>query len=210
MKILFFDTETTGVIKKGLKLKTDLDKFPRLVQLAWSLVDSKDRKEIKGRNKWIKPVGFTIPASKFHIENGITQEKADKLGMILRVELIEFNKAMAEADLLVAHNMQFDYLVMAGEMMRKKVPSLPKESRPKKICTMKPMTNICKIKGKYGFKFPSLQELHTFLFNEGFEDAHDADADMKAMQKCCFKLLDSKILTSKNLYDERSWKKHYS
>lgn len=37
-------------------------------------------------------------------------------------------------------------------------------------------------------KWPTLQELHTFLFGVGFEGAHDALVDVRACAKCYWEI----------------------
>jgi hypothetical protein len=49
-------------------------------------------------------------------------------------------------------------------------------------------TEICHIPGPYGFKWPTLAQLHQELFQTTFEDAHDAGADVAACAKCFFEL----------------------
>ena len=49
-------------------------------------------------------------------------------------------------------------------------------------------TKLCKIPGKYGYKWPTLSELHMFLFGNGFEGAHDALNDVLACAACYFEL----------------------
>ena len=61
-------------------------------------------------------------------------------------------------------------------------------STVKTFCTMEKTVDICKINGNYGYKFPKLQELYFYLFNENFEFAHDAMVDVKATAKCYFEL----------------------
>ena len=65
---LFFDTETTGLPRNWKAPVTDLNNWPRLVQLAYLLYDNKGNK-ISGGDFIIKPNGFTIPtdASKFTV-----------------------------------------------------------------------------------------------------------------------------------------------
>jgi hypothetical protein len=53
---------------------------------------------------------------------------------------------------------------------------------------MKLTTDLCKIPGNYGFKYPNLNELHNFLFNTNFEEAHNAAADIHATAKCFWEL----------------------
>jgi len=59
---------------------------------------------------------------------------------------------------------------------------------------MKGSANICKIPGRHGYKWPNLTELHTYLFKKGFEEAHDAEADVKALATCFFELKNRGLL----------------
>ena len=53
---------------------------------------------------------------------------------------------------------------------------------------MKASTKYCNIPGNYGPKWPNLTELHTKLFGHGFEEAHNAAADISATAKCFWEL----------------------
>jgi DNA polymerase III subunit epsilon len=57
-----------------------------------------------------------------------------------------------------------------------------------KICTMQATTDFCKIQGPYGYKWPSLPELHFKLFRETFDEAHDAMVDINATARCFWEL----------------------
>ena len=57
---LFFDTETTGLPQRWNAPVTDVDNWPRLVQLAWIMCDDKGN-IIEERSDIIKPEGFSIP-----------------------------------------------------------------------------------------------------------------------------------------------------
>ena len=59
---LIFDTETTGIPHNKTAPITDLDNWPRVVQLAWQLHDQKGRL-LSQHNYIIKPEGFDIPTS---------------------------------------------------------------------------------------------------------------------------------------------------
>ena len=59
---------------------------------------------------------------------------------------------------------------------------------------MKESTEFCQLPGKYGYKWPTLTELHTILFNESFDDAHDAASDCLACMKCYFRLKELDVL----------------
>ena len=49
-------------------------------------------------------------------------------------------------------------------------------------------TELCRIPGQFGYKWPSLSELHRFLFGTGYEEAHDAGADVAACADCFLEL----------------------
>ena len=181
---LFFDTETTGLPKNWKAPITDLDNWPRMIQLAYLLSDS-DGVRISGGNFIIKPVGFTIPDEAAQI-HGISTERAQKEGKDLQVVLRDFQAAVDQAKCLVAHNMSFDEKIVGAEFLRNKMQdSLPAK---RKICTMQSATNYCAISGPYGYKWPKLAELHCKLFQTGFEEAHNAAADVSAMTKCFWEL----------------------
>lgn len=60
--------------------------------------------------------------------------------------------------------------------------------RKTKICTMKQSVNCCKIPSGSRYKYPTLTELHTFLFDKSFENAHDAMEDVRATLRCFIEL----------------------
>src|SRR5579862_5897903 len=153
---LFFDTETTGIPRNYKAPVSDLNNWPRVVQLAYALTDEKG--EIKSSTQClIKPVGFEIPRDAQRI-HGILTEKAMKDGIDLSIALDGFMKCFQSAKALVAHNMSYDENVLGAEFLRAKRPNpLP---NAKRICTMHSTTEFCRIPGKYGFKWPTLSELH--------------------------------------------------
>ena len=57
---LIFDTETTGLPKDWNAPITDLDNWPRVVQLAWQIHDS-EGKLIEVQDYIVYPDGFDIP-----------------------------------------------------------------------------------------------------------------------------------------------------
>jgi DNA polymerase III epsilon subunit-like protein len=181
---LFFDTETTGLPRSWKASVTDLNNWPRLVQLAYLYFDENGNK-ISGGDFIVKPEGFIIPAgvSKIH---GITHEKAVNEGVLLSDVLQNFQSLINEADVLVAHNMSFDEKIVGAEFLRAGMTnSIPPK---RKICTMKSTTSFCAIDGPYGYKWPKLSELHYKLFKTGFEEAHNAAVDINATAKCFWEL----------------------
>jgi len=187
---LFFDTETTGLPKSWRAPLEALDNWPRLVQLAWLLTD-KDGKKIVSKNRTIKPEGFEIPeqAAKVH---GITTDIAQKEGISLVKALGEFAESLENSKVLVAHNIKFDEKIMGAEFLRQKIES--KLFDIPQVCTMHAATDFCKIPNNFGYKWPKLMELHEKLFDECFDDAHDALADVKACAKCFFALKEKGVV----------------
>ncbi|MCK5491355.1 MAG: 3'-5' exonuclease [Candidatus Pacebacteria bacterium] len=187
---LFFDTETTGLPKKWDAPVTDLENWPRLVQIAWLYFDE-NGKEISRKNSIIKPEGFLIPEESSNV-HGISNEMANKKGVSLKKILKEFSEMAGKTKFLIAHNMSFDEKIIDAEFLRKGIQK--SLFQPEKICTKEASTQYCEISGNYGFKWPSLSELHIKLFGQDFEDAHDALIDVRACAKCFFELKNIGIL----------------
>ncbi len=182
---LIFDTETTGIPKDFHAPVTDLENWPRLVQLAWIIYDESE-KPVEKKNYLVKPVGFTIPKEASDVHK-INTDDAKKNGIALENLIDEFSEALNRSDILAAHNIEYDLHIVGAELLRKKREIYRLETI-KKVCTMKESTDYCAIK-KYGKnKWPNLTELHTKLFGKGFDGAHDAYADVEACARCYFEL----------------------
>ncbi|HEY8782338.1 MAG TPA: 3'-5' exonuclease [Mucilaginibacter sp.] len=181
---LFFDTETTGTPRNYKAPVTDLNNWPRLVQIAWILHDQNGVTLAK-ECFIIKPNGFTIPADASRI-HGITTENAQKNGADLLTVLNSFNTHIESSQYLIAHNISFDKNIVGAEFLRAKMKN-PVPAK-KLICTMMGSVNYCAIKGPYGNKYPKLTELHQKLFNSRFDGAHDASADITATSKCFWEM----------------------
>lgn len=181
---LFFDTETTGLPKDWSVPISQLDNWPRLVQLAW-LAYNKTETRVAGGTHIIKPAGFTIPAeaSKIH---GITTEKALAIGESLPVVLNLIHHHIGTASVLIGHNIGFDTRILAAEFLRAGLPKITPARQ--KVCTMLASTKYCALPSPRGHKWPKLQELHQKLFNQEFSGAHDAAADIAATAKCFWEL----------------------
>lgn len=187
---LFFDTETTGLPRNWKAPVTDLKNWPRLVQLGYMSYDSKGNLISKG-DLIIRPEGFTIPRSASQVHH-ITTQKALEEGKSLEKVMSNFKNLVEEADYLVAHNISFDEKILGAEFLRCEM-GFPLKGK-KKICTMKGTTEFCAISGPYGYKWPKLSQLHYKLFGRGFEEAHNAFADIQATAKCFWELRRRQIL----------------
>lgn len=188
--ILFFDTETTGLPKNYNAASSDTDNWPRLVQLSWILTTSKGQILNKG-NYIVKPQGFVIPKESSDV-HGITTEYANSHGAELQDVLDKFIIDFNRTNKIVGHNINYDKKIIGAEMYRMSMADIMDSKET--ICTMKSSTDFCQIPGFSGFKFPTLQELYKKLFNENFDNAHDAESDVMATMKCYFELVKRKII----------------
>lgn len=170
---------------------TDLDNWPRVIQLAWLVADS-DGNLIRRHKVLIKPQGWKMPVDTFWIDNGFSQEQNELEGIRIEHALDVFVDDLKSCECMVSHNMDFDYNVLGAEMIRAK-KSAGKSF--KKICTKEYGTDLCKLPGNYGkYKWPKLSELHTFLFSSDFENAHDALSDVLACMKCFYEMVKREVI----------------
>jgi len=181
---LFFDTETTGLPKNWKAPVTDLNNWPRMIQIGWILCDNLGNR-IETGNYIIKPENFIIPKEATAV-HGISTKKAIEQGIDLELVLNEFNALINKADYIVAHNISFDEKILGAELLRKAIKS--DFNKKSKLCTMNASTNYCKLSGPYGYKWPKLSELHIKLFGVDFEEAHDAFVDINATEKCFWEM----------------------
>ena len=185
---LIFDTETTGLPKRWDAPLSDLDNWPRCVQIAWQLHD--EMGELLDQQDYlIKPEGYTIPYDS-EVIHGISTELAEQQGEPLDVVLDHFREALAEAKFIVGQNVGFDMNIMGAELLRKGLPN-DMESLPVLDTCTEETALLCKIPGGRGgkFKLPTLSELYAFLFEESFVEAHNATADVEATSRCFFELI---------------------
>jgi DNA polymerase III subunit alpha len=184
---LIFDTETTGLPRDYNAPMSDVDNWPRLVQIAWQLHDARG-KLLSNHNYIIRPEGFTIPynAEKVH---GISTKRALAEGHDLKEILQVFREDVAQSKFLVGHNIGFDINVVGSEFLRAAL--VMPLSEKKELDTKDISTEFCALPGGKGgkFKWPTLTELHQKLFGVGFGDAHDAAYDVDATARCFFGLI---------------------
>jgi DNA polymerase III subunit epsilon len=183
--ILFFDTETTGLPDFNKRARDPSQ--PHIVQLAALLTDD-NGDTLESHNVIVRPEGWTIPkeASDIH---GITQERAMAVGLPAKLVAGLLLEMIRKQNLLVAHNIQFDKFLSRIAMRRHELltdaDDLWWKSLPQ-FCTMKSMTNLCRLPGNYGFKWPKLSEAYKFAFNKDLNGAHDAMVDILACKELYF------------------------
>ena len=150
--LLFLDTETTGV-----------DSNARMVEIAFQLDDFGNT--IFQYNTLIKPSNFEIPWPTTQI-HGVSTTVAREYGQELVYVLYRLAKYLTYSRdvILIAHNLDFDRRIISydaeqiGQIL----------SWPQTFCTMKALTQHCRLPKKtgQGYKWPSLAEAYTFLFEK--------------------------------------------
>ncbi len=197
---LIFDTETTGLPQNKSAPITDLDNWPRLVQLAWQLHAS-DGKLIASGNYIVRPMGFTIPynAQKIH---GISTEKALDVGQPLTTVLEAFSDHVKKAQTLVGHNIEFDNKIIGAEYLRVEHDNLL--AAKDAIDTAQATKDFCQLPGGPGggLKVPRLAELYEKLFATPMQGAHDAAYDVDATAKSFFESVKRKIIELPHAHTE--------
>ena len=181
---IVFDTETTGLPVSRKALISDVDNWPRIVQIAWEAFDSNDRK-IDSRAYFIRPDGFTIPESAERV-HGISTSMATERGVPVAEALGAFLQILSQTEVLVGHNLRFDTDVLGAEFHRLRLADPFRKKTH--FCTMLATTRFCELPGRYGYKWPTLPELHSRLFGTTVKETHEAAADVAACSKCFFEL----------------------
>lgn len=189
-RYLFFDTETTGLPENYDAPSSKINNWPRLVQLSWILTDA-SYDIISQQDHIVYPDGFVIPEDALRI-HGITTSIAKERGEGINVVLQEFINDFRKATCIVGHNISYDKKIVGAELIRLGIRDSMNDI--KTIDTMKSSVNFCKIPGKFGYKWPKLQELHKALFGYEFVNAHNSMSDVHATLKCFVELKHRKIL----------------
>ena len=189
MKVLIFDTETTGLPRDYKGSIYDSDNWPYIVQLSYILFDCTQNKIIRNVDDIIKVKN--IPASSTEIHQ-ITQEMSDTKGISIKEALNRFNKVAKQATRLIAHNIQFDKKLIIVESIRNKIASVF-VNKPSLYCTMKTTVELCKIEKEWSdgtkyFKYPTLSELHHHLFAIFPKGTHNAQNDILICLRCYYYL----------------------
>ena len=190
MKVLVFDTETTGIIPKQF---LPIDKMPYIVQLAFVMYDTETNSLIDSFsfNQIIKiPSHVQIPQGASDVHK-IYKNDCEKKGIPIHTAIAKFGKAYSAADIVVAHNIVFDNRMIMIECERYNIPCFITEEIS--LCSMKLTRNYCgiiAINSKTGEKYiknPKLEELHDKQFGWKPKCLHDALVDLMVCLRCFIK-----------------------
>jgi DNA polymerase III epsilon subunit-like protein len=217
MRVLVFDTETTGLPKKHASKEvtfTNEVDWPHIVQFSYvifntqSLVLEKMVDEIINVPNHIE---FTPESVKIH---GITRAISTAVGQDIDAVLLSFTRDCELVDVIVAHNIAFDVNMIKAEfyrLLKKSVLNEPLEP-PNTLrgrigldrftnmamtktfsCTMRENIDLCDIRvarsdrSEYK-KYPKLSELHAKLFGVVPRKLHNALHDVIICLRCFYKV----------------------
>jgi DNA polymerase III epsilon subunit-like protein len=209
MRVLVFDTETTGLPKTKLLNPDTLHLWPHILQLSFVIYDTEENDIVQSKDYIIK-VDETIiineETTKIH---GITNEISQLNGVQLEYALNEFFYYLRQSDMLVGHNVSFDINMIKIELLR--IIYLNKVKATKQtiyeikhnlhyltnykniVCTLQDSIDLCNIKAvdKYGktyAKWPRLLELHQKLFETVPNNLHNSFNDILVTLRCFIKM----------------------
>ena len=199
MKVLVFDTETTGLPEDNNVSILDTFRWPYIVQLSFVYYDSEINDVIDYYDNVIKlPDNITIPDNSIRI-HGITNEIMRENGINIKIALKKFNDILKDCDIVVAHNISFDKRMIMVECIRNKISQYftKRQNKKSEFCTMKNSKNICKIKivnikGEEYFKSPKLSELYTFIFKEEPRNLHNSFVDVLLCLRSYFAIVENR------------------
>lgn len=174
---LSLDTEGTGLF--DYKRPADGEGQPRMASLAL-LYLSPTLKVEKEYHQFIRPDGWTMSAEASRI-TGLTDEYLNEHGIPVTEALTEYQSAIDNGYIFCAHNSQHDAKQLRAELRRAGMND--KFEQTPTICTMRSMTDICKIPPKGnrgGYKWPTLSEALVFIHATQLGD-HSAINDARGV-----------------------------
>lgn len=200
MKVLVFDTETTGLPVNNPSIY-QTSAWPHVIQLSYILYDTDKNKIIASQDNIVN-IPKCVDISQESIDvHGITRKDTDRRGYEMKGLLETFQTCLENSDFIVAHNIQFDKKILMVEGIRNKIKL--NFDKPQEYCTMKNGSHICKIervnnRGEKYFKYPKLAELHKTIFDTEPNNLHNAFVDILICLRCFHKMIYSEDLCQKN------------
>ena len=192
MKVIVFDTETTGLPEDYNAPVSNSSKWPYIIQLSYIVFNTETKEVLDFVDRIIRldPAVYISPES-INVHK-ITQERSQEEGVRIEDALAEFAESLVDVDVLVGHNILFDKRMLMAEFHRigmrnclyKKGLAIPE------YCTMKRNTDRCQLPtvnkktGEIYFKYPTLSELHFNLFKTVPKGTHNAIVDVMVCLRC--------------------------
>lgn len=204
MKVLVFDTETTGLPSNNYEAQKGkwYNFWGHIVQLSWILYDTETNSIIQQEDKIIKlDENIELPESSVNI-HGITREIMNIKGNKLMESIELFINSLEICDMIMGHNVNFDINMVRAEMIRSGAIDYFKLLNVPIVCTMKKYRKYCKIlttskiTGNKYYKYPKLMELHKKVFGNIPNNLHNALIDVIACLRCYMKIEYNKVILS--------------
>lgn len=189
--ICFVDTETSRLVPKYV-IKSPItyaNEYPSILEISWILAYP-DGEIYEVKNRLIKPNTKIILEPAIKNLTGIDETLLEEKGELLEIVAEEFNQTLKKSNMLVAHNMKYDFSVLLSNFYKHNI-DVSLLNNISKLCTLQKTINICKLPHpRYSkqYKWPKLMELYKFLFNKEFNNAHRAASDVLALKECFFEL----------------------
>lgn len=187
-RVLVFDVETTGLLPKDNRSP---ENCPYITQLSYIVWDMNQETAIEMYDTYIK-VPQHVEIIPFITElTGVDRELLDRKGVPIEHALHRFCRAYMDADIVVAHNLDFDKNMVLVEMERARinVPLFTNQLKAETYCTMRATNIYCDLwrvmkNGARLRKWPKLAELYEKLFNETPENLHNSMMDTAVALRC--------------------------
>jgi DNA polymerase III epsilon subunit-like protein len=195
MKLLVFDTETSGLPEEKGQSLYATHKWPYIMQLSYIFYDTSNNEIIELYDSFIKLNNNTIISDDSVAIHNITREMCNNSGQPIKTVLTSFINALMSADVIIGHNIQFDINIIRVECIRNNIKfnfNMNKENKPIiHYCTMKKGKNITNIEltsihGTKYIKNPKLIELYKHYFNEEVNGLHNSLTDVLVCFRCYY------------------------
>lgn len=185
MRALIFDTETTDLVRSRA---LPLDKQPHVVEYFGLELCSSETLDPEGKvigrdwhedghyQTFINP-GIPMPAKAAEITGYNDAFLADKPRISKQI-VLPIKQQIERCDIYVAHNLSYDHQMLGFTFARVEEEV---SWQGQKICTVEKTMHL------RGFRL-NLTKLHELLFDEAFEGAHGAEADVRALARCFVEL----------------------
>jgi len=190
MKVLVFDTETSGLPKWG-ELIYNTEAWPYIVQLSYILYDIDEQRILICQDDIIKIPSKIVLSEECINIHGVTNKLCKRKGIDIKESINNFNNILMKSDIIVGHNIEFDKKMIMVESLRNGIEQkfILNENRINEYCTMKRNIKFCNIKAisKKGYeytKYPKLSELHNILFGVIPKGLHDSLVDVLFCLRC--------------------------
>ena len=220
MRVLVFDTETTGLPQTKILNPDTLHQWPTIVQFSYIIYDLSLNDIVESKDYVIKVPEIILISEESSKIHGITNEISSKKGILVDEVLNEFFNYLRDVDWIIGHNVSFDINMIKVELLRiiynKKLTTQQLKmykydlhfiTNYKNICcTLQDSIQFCNIQAidKFGrpyLKYPKLVELHQKLFDNSPSNLHNSFNDILVTLRCFMKLKhDSDLLKSCNSF----------